>query len=152
MKAADYYRYYADLMATSAVTFSSRTEMINFIAQMTNNDYLRYLNDRISWATTVEEYQDLEDRKRSETFLVSLYVRSFLITKIQDTENKFYKFKKAIFRRPLQKFVFDAWENTEMYDWVLERLKRHDTATGNVFAPRIRYTIVGDKILQREVL
>lgn len=151
MKPEDYYRYYSNLMTNSVVTFPQKSELIQFVAEMLSSEYLRYLNTKKAATRILDEYVDLEERQKSEPRLVVTYVRSFLNKKLPITEDWWYKFKTKVLRRPQSIVAFDAGQNSELYEFVLKRLKRNDAAA-NVFLASTRYTIIGDKTLRREVL
>lgn len=152
MKNGDYYRLYSELMANSVIEFSERSKLIQFISELVSCDYLQYLSLRRDTTTKLNEYVDFEERQKSEPRLVVTYVRAFLNERVPFTDDKWYEFKRKLLRRPQSRVVFDSRESTELYNFVLERLKRNGEAVEDVFTPGIRYTIVGDKTLRREVL
>lgn len=151
MKRDDYYRYYTELMARSILHFSDKGELVDFVAEMVTNDYLQFLNREMICSSTMEEYEDFTQRVESEPSLVNTYVKAFLNERVPDTESWGYKVKVKIFQKSDSTFIFDSQVNTELYDFVLERLRRNNTVT-EIFSAAVRYTIVGDRMLKREIL
>lgn len=146
MQTTEYSQYFSDLSSLGRVVFPDRDTLIEFMSIMISKDYEDFLRARFRRATTIADKEALKQRMSSEPTLVSCYVKSFLKQQVPMPGGLWYKFKKMVMAHPPKRkeIVIDTDVNTELYDFVLEKLHQGDSAMG-VFSSFEQFVIAGDK-------
>lgn len=142
MKVAEYSRHLTTLTTSGVVTFSKRTELIEFFSMLMGEKYDQYLR-RLRGMTATERKM----RRASGPSLVRLATTTFLNDRVPDEENDAIgRWLKKVFRRKQEIFI-DNDAKTELYEFVLKKVG-HGDAVNSVFTDDMLYTIEGEKTLK----
>lgn len=149
----DYYQYYLELTTHDEVVFPHQHMLIDFVANFIAEEYKSYLiQAMVSAINTMEDIDRYMQRENSEPALVEIYVKSYISKKFAQMDTLANRLRAKVKRQswPLD-IRFDAKDNTEMFEYVLGRLKQGDMVK-KVFTSGYAYTIVEGKKLVREYI
>lgn len=143
MKLDDYYRYYKELEKEGFLEFTSRKELIEYLAERFSQEYAYYLKTKFAVATDKNVRWELKQRLDKEVILVRKYFRVCL-------EDMVPAGKRGIFKKAQKKVIIDSYDHSEVYEFVIAKLQRSDISFKDVFFSTDRYTIVGSNRLEKD--